>query len=207
MIGMVMATHPVNCISCGKPYDALQSAECNCLQKVRSFRCPHCASCFCKNQRMLDEFWRTAPPELWQRRREAVESATSANLNEDPLVRPLVLFADDDPSGRAIAAKVIHSMNFGVVTAVNGEEALALARRHTPELMITDAFMPRIDGREVSRIIRQELPNTKIVLITSVYKDARYRAEAFKEFGVDEYLTKPINPAQLRQLLEKYLSG
>jgi CheY-like chemotaxis protein len=154
---------------------------------------------------MLDEFWRTAPPELWQRRREAAESAAAAEPAEDALIRPLVLFADDDPTGRAIATKVIRGMHFGVITAANGEEALTLARRHTPELMITDAFMPRIDGREVSRLIRQELPSTKIVLITSVYKDARYRAEAFKEFGVDEYLNKPINPAQLRQLLEKYL--
>lgn len=202
-----MATHRVNCISCGKPYDALQSPECNCLQKVRSFRCPHCASCFCKDQRKLDDFWRTAPPELWQRRREAAESAATAELADDPLIRPLVLFADDDATGRAIATKVIRSMGFGVITATNGEEALTLARQHTPELLITDAFMPRIDGREVSRTIRQELPDTKIILITSVYKDARYRAEAFKEFGVDEYLTKPVNPAQLRQLLGKYLGG
>jgi len=123
------------------------------------------------------------------------------------MVRPLVLFADDDPTGRAIATRVIRTMSLGIITAANGEEALELARFHKPELIVTDAFMPRLDGREVSRIVRQEMPETKIVLITSVYKDSRYRSEAIRDFGVDEYLTKPINPAQLRQIVSRYLTA
>jgi len=194
----------VNCISCGRPFDALKAPECSCLQPVRSYRCPNCAACFCKDEKKLDEFWRNAPQEMWQRRRTqtAPESTTSAELK-----RPLVLFADDDATGRAIAARVIASLGYGVITASNGEEALGLAREHHPELIITDALMPRLDGREMARTIKFELPETKIVVITSVYKDARYKHEAMRDFQVDEYLPKPVDPKALREVLTKYLTS
>lgn len=120
--------------------------------------------------------------------------------------RPMVLFADDDPTGRVIATRVIQSLGYGVVVAANGEQALAMARHYQPELIITDALMPRLDGREMSRTIRTELPRTRIVVITSVYKDRRYVAEAIREFGVDDYMTKPVKPAALREVVMRYLS-
>ncbi len=191
----------VECSSCGKPFDAEKAQDCNCLQPMRSVRCPNCAACFCKNKQKLDDFWRKAPAELHQRRR-----STSPPSPEASLKRPLVLFADDDPTGRAIATRVIQSAGYGVIVAADGEEALALAREYLPELIITDALMPRLDGREMARTIKTELPSTKIVVITSVYKDLRYKTEAFRNFAVDEYLAKPINPAQLRELVMRYVS-
>jgi two-component system chemotaxis response regulator CheY len=191
----------VTCISCGRPFDALKAPECSCLQPVRSYRCPNCAACFCKDKKKLDEFWLDAPPEMWQRRR-----AQTAPDAAEELKRPLVLFADDDATGRAIAARVISSTGCGVITASNGEEALSLAREHRPELIITDALMPRLDGREMARTIKSELPQTKIVVITSVYKDARYKREAFRDFQVDEYLQKPVDPKALRNVVTKYLT-
>ncbi len=194
----------VDCISCGRPFDALKAPECSCLQPVRSYRCPNCAACLCKDEKKLEAFWRDAPPEMWQRRRTqtAPEAAAVAEVK-----RPLVLFADDDATGRAIATRVISSMGFGVIVASNGEEALGLAREHRPELIITDALMPRLDGREMARIIKSEIPATKIVVITSVYKDARYKTEAIREFQVDDYLPKPIDPKSLRELVTRFLTS
>lgn len=126
-------------------------------------------------------------------------------MSEEVLKRPLVMFADDDRVGRAIASRLIQSLGFGVVLAVNGEDALDKAREHRPELIITDALMPRLDGREMSRIIKSEIPSTKVVVITSVYKDARYKYEAMKDFAVDDYLRKPINEDELRKVILKYL--
>ncbi len=191
----------VACSSCGKPFDAGKAQDCNCLQPMRSVRCPNCAACFCSDQRKLDEFWRDAPAELRQRRRSAPASP------EATLKRPLVLFADDDPTGRAIATRVIQSIGYGVIVAADGEEALALARQHQPELIITDALMPKLDGREMARTVKTELARTKIVVITSVYKDPRYKHEAFRDFSVDEYLAKPVNPAQLRELVMRHVSS
>ncbi len=170
---------------------------------MRSVRCPNCAACFCNNQKKLDDFWRDAPSELRQRRKSAPQSVAP----QAALKRPLVLFADDDATGRAIATRVIQSIGYGVIVAADGEEALELAREHKPELIITDALMPRRDGRDMARIIKTELPNTKVVVITSVYKDPRYKHEAYRDFAVDEYLAKPVNPARLRELVMRYVSS
>jgi CheY-like chemotaxis protein len=198
----------VDCVSCGRPFDAEKASECSCLQPVRSVRCPNCAACFCKDQKKLDDFWRGATPETWQRRRAVMSGATAAAGNVSPadIKRPMVLFADDDPTGRVIATRVITSLGYGVAVAVDGEEALSMARDYKPELIITDALMPRLDGREMGRMIKTELPQTRVIVITSVYKDARYKYEAFKQFAVDEYLAKPINPAALREVVTKYLA-
>lgn len=193
----------VTCISCGKPYDAEKAAECSCIQPVRSYRCPNCAACFCRDAQQLDAFWRDATPEMWQRRRASTPLATET---AGDLKRPLVLFADDDPTGRAIATRVIQSLGYGVIVAANGEEALTIAREHKPELIITDALMPRLDGREMGKIVKSELPQTKLVVITSVYKDPRYKYEAMKDFAVDDYLPKPISPAALRELVTRHLA-
>ena len=197
----------VTCVSCGKPYDATKAQECSCLQPVRSYRCPHCAACFCKSGKsVLDSFWRDAPPELWQKRRERTHEA-APNVDAESITRPMVLFADDDPTGRAIASRVIASLGYGVAVAENGERALELARAYKPELIVTDALMPRLDGREMSRIIKSELPSTKIIVITSVYKDPRYKHEALRDFGADEYVNKPVSPSRLRELLHKHLGN
>lgn len=193
----------VTCPSCGKDYNALRATECSCLQPIRSVRCTHCAACLCSNPAAFEAFVKGAPAALRERLRGTKAEPGDAS---HPLRRPLVLFADDDPTGRAIATRVIESLGFGVVVAANGEDALAAAREHRPQLIITDALMPKLDGREMGRIVKSELPDTKVVVITSVYKDPRYKHEAFKNFAVDEYLTKPINPAELRALVEKHLN-
>lgn len=197
----------VTCTSCNKPFDAEQAAECSCIQPVRSFRCPNCAACFCKaGKDVLNDFWRNATPELWKRRNSSSAPAPE-NATPEEIERPMVLFADDDPVGRAIAVKVIKSLGFGIAVAENGETALQMARTYKPELIVTDAMMPRLDGRELSRIVKEEMPATKVVVITSVYKDPRYKHEAWKLFAVDDYLNKPISPAELRAVVIKHIKS
>lgn len=197
----------VTCVSCSKPFDAEQAAECSCIQPVRSFRCPNCAACFCSaGKDVLNDFWRNATPELWKRRNSSVPP-TPENASPEEIERPMVLFADDDPVGRAIAVKLIKSLGIGIAVAENGEAALEMARLYKPELIVTDAMMPRLDGRDLSRIIKEELPATKVVVITSVYKDPRYKHEARKNFGVDDYLNKPVSPAELRAVVIKHIKN
>jgi CheY-like chemotaxis protein len=196
----------VECLNCQRPYDAEQAAECDCLEQPRSLRCPHCAGCFCKApQKYKTEFWANAPRELWSRRKSLPESAPAANATPAAVMRPLVLFADDDPVGRAIARRVIGALEVGVIVASDGDEALWMAREYQPEIVITDAFMPKLDGREVARIIKDELPKTKVVVISGLYKDPRYKHEAMRDFKVDDYLTKPVSPAALREAVVKQL--
>lgn len=196
----------VECPSCGKPYDAEKASDCHCLHPVRSFQCPHCAACFCNAPKsFIDGFWKNATPAMWERRRARAAQQVSPTATPHDATSKTILFADDDATSRAIAKRVVESLGYAVVLASNGEEALDLARQYRPELIITDALMPRLDGREMAKTIRQEYPAAKIVVITSVYKDPRYKHEALRNFGVDDFLTKPIAPGDLRAIVQKYL--
>jgi CheY-like chemotaxis protein len=196
----------VTCHACGKPFDAEKAPDCNCDRPIRSFRCPNCDSCFCDAPPdYAVEFWKTATPEIRARRGQH-PSADHVNDPPELVPRPLVLFADDDPSARSIAIQVVKSLGLGIVIAADGETALQLARIYKPELLITDALMPKLDGREVALAVRQEMPQTKIIVITGVYKDRRYKEEAQRMFAVDEFLQKPLKPGDLRDLVRKYLA-
>ena len=119
----------------------------------------------------------------------------------------IILFADDDPIACRIAQKVAEDMGVTLVVATNGQEASQLVQELRPDLLVTDALMPHLDGREVALVAKKANPFIKVVLITSVYKDPRYKHEAYKKFEVDEYLHKPITPEKLRETFEKHLKG
>jgi CheY-like chemotaxis protein len=194
--------YKVECPTCGRPFDAMKALDCDCLETVRSFRCPNCAACFCKApQPFKKAFWAGAPRELLERRKQL---PPPTGVQPAVVTRPLVLFAEDDATARSIARRVIQNLKRGIITAKDGEEALKIARELVPELVITDALMPKLDGREVARIIKAEMPNTKVVVITGLYKDRRYRDEAMDKFGVDDYIAKPVTPAALRDIVERF---
>lgn len=185
----------------------MAAAACDCIDQARSLRCPNCAACFCRApQAYKTAFWAKAPRELYARVRAPLNEDEGRNPAPADVKRPLVLFADDDASGRAIARRVIWAAGHGVIIAKNGEEALRLALDYAPDLVIADAFMPGMDGRELARALKSELPSTKIVVISGVYKDARYKNEAMRQFDVDDFVAKPLSPTDLRAILSRHLA-
>jgi CheY-like chemotaxis protein len=197
--------YSVVCASCRSPFDASVAAECDCVQATRSFKCPHCGNCFCSApQDYINAFWKDAPAEIGDRRR-TMGGGAQMQMPPAMIKRPMVLFADDDAVGRKIAQQMITNLGYGVVVADNGDDALTAARKYKPELVITDALMPRLDGRELAKKIKDEKLSPRVVVITGIYKDARYKTEAHRSFEVDEYLPKPLSADRLKELLEKYL--
>jgi YesN/AraC family two-component response regulator len=73
--------------------------------------------------------------------------------------------------------------------------------RTRPDIVLTDALMPKIDGRQLCRLIKTSDASIKVVIMTALYKSSRYRTEAMNTFHADEYLAKPIDFAHLRQVL------
>lgn len=86
-----------------------------------------------------------------------------------------------------------------VASAADGNEAIALARKTTPDVILMDIEMPHCDGLEATRVIKQELPATKIVALT-VVDDAEIIFEAIKS-GADGYLLKDLEAYQLYDML------
>jgi DNA-binding NarL/FixJ family response regulator len=104
-----------------------------------------------------------------------------------------VVVADDTPDYlqivRYLLAPLADTMTI-VGEAADGEEALSLVRLHRPDLVITDLIMPRLNGIELSKQIRRELPETRIILISSYTEDA-YRLMA-SDSGADVFVSKRV---------------
>jgi len=205
-----LETYSVACHNCRGEFDALDATWCSCLVTERTLVCPHCLQCFCKAPAAYkSRFWSSAPKGLWDRKfKEHNEDFhPPANPDPDAVSRPLVLVVDDEKDIKRVATRVIQSLGYGLVLAHNGEEGLELARRYRPELVLTDALMPRMDGREMARRIKEEAATAKakVVVMTALYTNVKYRSEGFKTYKVDDYLAKPLAFEDLRAVLQKHL--
>lgn len=110
-----------------------------------------------------------------------------------------VLIVDDSATQVRLLAHALRGEGLEVLTAMDGEEALALVRERTPALLIVDAVMPGLDGYEVCRELRgdERLPGQPYVIMLTAGGHERDRERA-EEAGVDEFMTKPFSPSQLR---------
>ena len=110
---------------------------------------------------------------------------------------PRVLIADDNTANLRILRMRLTADGYDVVTAADGEEALAVTRDSGPDLILLDIMMPKVDGMEVCRRLKKEQRSsfTPIILVTAM-TDAK-DIVAGLEAGADEYLTKPVDHAAL----------
>jgi DNA-binding NarL/FixJ family response regulator len=123
-----------------------------------------------------------------------------------------IVVADDDPQYREIVRYIVATVPDAmtiVAEAGDGEEALELVRRERPDIVITDLVMPLLDGIQLTRRIRQELPRTKVILMSSHTEDA-YRLMA-SDSGADVFVSKQVITTSLlpaiRDLVRRGLSG
>lgn len=201
----------VTCYNCRNKHDAMETTWCSCLTSERTFVCPSCLKCFCRaTLEYKIDFWAEAPRNLWSRRvkEETEHSVVKPNLAPEKVKRPLILVVDDEVTILAMAAHALEGLGLGVIVGANGEEALQLARRYTPNVILSDALMPKMDGREMCRLLKQdsELSNIKVIIMSSMYYSGKQRSGAFREFKIDEYLQKPVDFYILKSLLDKFLS-
>jgi CheY-like chemotaxis protein len=128
-------------------------------------------------------------------------------LTARPDTRPVVMVVDDTNDNLVLISLAVQEMNCRVVTAVNGEDALSVARLAEPDLILMDISMPKLDGIGATRLIRQEerIKDVPIVILSAFDTDV-FRQQAI-EAGVNGYFTKPIDFERLRRFIEKLLSG
>ena len=107
---------------------------------------------------------------------------------------PLVLVVDDEKPMRNFVGKNLAARGFGVITAHDGVEALDIIGTHQIDLVILDVMMPRMDGLETTRIIREDsdIP----IIIISALKDENSRKQA-AELEINGYITKPFGIEEL----------
>jgi class 3 adenylate cyclase/CheY-like chemotaxis protein len=110
---------------------------------------------------------------------------------------PLILIVDDNATNRDIIASRLRVHGYQLAQAGDGEEALAAAESLSPDLILLDVMMPKVDGIEVCRRLKTTLdaPFVPIILITA--RSATEDVIAGLDAGADEYLTKPIDQGAL----------
>jgi PAS domain S-box-containing protein len=127
--------------------------------------------------------------------RNAIAAVESGHALRPRAARRALVVDDDPPTARTLA-RLLKIWGFEVGVAENGADAIADAGRHPPDVALIDIGLPGIDGHEVARLLRHQIPHPLLLLAVTGYShpnDLRQAAEA----GFDHYLIKPVDLDQL----------
>jgi CheY-like chemotaxis protein len=118
-----------------------------------------------------------------------------------------LLLVEDNEDNRIIYSTVLRHLGYTVVEALDGLQAIALARSELPDLILMDISIPEVDGWEATRILRAD-PTTKdipiIALTAHALPDDRERATAM---GFTSYLAKPVEPRAVVAEVRRWIGG
>lgn len=119
-----------------------------------------------------------------------------------------ILIADDEPDVLEFVQYNLQKEGFTVLTANNGQEAIDMAKKHRPHLIILDIMMPELDGMQACRelVAMPEMKDTIIVFLTA--RSEEFTQVMALDLGADDYIAKPIRPrllvSKIKSLLRRY---
>lgn len=117
-----------------------------------------------------------------------------------------ILVVDDFDDTRLMMRLWLERRGYRVIEAADGLQALEVARRESPDLVIMDIEMPAMDGLSATRRLREEEHLRKVpVVAVSAYGEEHWRERAL-EAGCNEYVSTPFNPIELSELIISLLS-
>ena len=130
----------------------------------------------------------------------------SPDIDAERAAGRLVLVAEDDAVNRKLIVRQLSLLGYAAETAENGLLALEAWRRGRFGLLLTDMFMPEMDGLQLAAAVRaEEKPNERIPIVALSANTLLGEAERAQQFGVDVYLTKPILLGELQTTLERIM--
>ena len=117
-----------------------------------------------------------------------------------------VLVCDDDPVILRLVQVNLELEGFDVLLADNGESAIEVATAEHPDLVILDIMMPRLDGYQTCQRLKGAETTKDIPVVFLSAKAQQSDIEKGREYGVEEYLTKPFDPNDLVDVVQRLLS-
>jgi DNA-binding response OmpR family regulator len=117
-----------------------------------------------------------------------------------------ILIVDDDVQTLRLVGLMLERQGYKILAASNGSQAIGMARSELPDLILLDVMMPDVDGLSVARTLRKEPETTDIPILMFTAKAQVEDKIAGYEAGADDYLTKPIHPAELTAHMRAILS-
>jgi len=117
-----------------------------------------------------------------------------------------VLLVEDNPINQRVATALLQSVQFEVALAADGEEALAVLEKESFDVILMDVLMPRLDGYAATRRIRRRADLQSLPVIAMTAEVTEGAMQKCLAAGMDDYVAKPIDRAQLLDLLDRYLN-
>ena len=116
-----------------------------------------------------------------------------------------ILIVDDEPFNVDVLQQELEDLNYQIITAANGQEALDKIRSQQPDLILLDLMMPVLDGFAVLSQIKADNDLRDIpVIIVSAADDSKSIVKGIKQ-GADDYITKPIDAEHLKKKVKEHL--
>jgi CheY-like chemotaxis protein len=119
--------------------------------------------------------------------------------------RKKVLVVDDVAENRAVATDLLASLGFDVAEAANGQEGLEMAQRLRPDLLLLDVSMPKLDGLEFARTLRQLEAFRRVPIIAMSASVSASDCEQCLAAGMDAFLPKPLDADKLLEQMARLL--
>lgn len=121
------------------------------------------------------------------------------------ILYPTVLVAEDSQDTRTMLKRAFELKGYRVFEAEDGQEALEMARRHRPSLIVIDLNMPVLDGLETVKNLREEeRPGEEIPIVAITAYDVPGMEDAALETGCNRYLRKPLDLSELDRVLRSF---
>ncbi|RMD96617.1 MAG: response regulator, partial [Deltaproteobacteria bacterium] len=116
-----------------------------------------------------------------------------------------ILIVDDDKNISQILYTALNAKGYLTTVAKNGEEALKQFESEKPNLILLDVLLPKINGWEVCRKIKdtEQGQRTVVIIMTALYRTMKHRADSIHKYGADDFVEKPF---QLHELLAKIIA-
>lgn len=116
-----------------------------------------------------------------------------------------LLVVDDEDALRNVLSSELQSEGYSVMSAADGDEAIATLQQKSFDLVLLDIKMPRVDGFEVLKFIKENYPKTKVIMLTG-FADLKNAIES-KKLGAEDFVSKPYDLVDLLTTIERVLSS
>ena len=116
-----------------------------------------------------------------------------------------VLLVEYDTSTIELIQEILSSPVFNIETVDEGNKAKELVESKNYDLVITAAMLPKFHGFNLSQFIGNQSPQTKILIISGIYKGIEYKHQAITQYKADDFLEKPLNRNQLKKRILELL--